>query len=102
MYISDRGTAFTARHTQRVLQKYGITQSLTPPYSPQANSIVERANGIIVFTLKKMVDTNPDKWDLLLQNALLAINTTKQNFTGKSQFYLLHGYEPRLPRELHI
>ncbi|GFX82098.1 hypothetical protein TNCV_398281 [Trichonephila clavipes] len=48
MYISDRGTAFTARHTQHFLQKYGITQSMTPPYSPQANSIVERANGIIV------------------------------------------------------
>ncbi|GFW77450.1 hypothetical protein TNCV_2498431 [Trichonephila clavipes] len=50
IYISDRGTAFTARHTQHFLQKYGITQSMTPPYSPQANSIVERANGIIVST----------------------------------------------------
>ncbi|GFX28112.1 hypothetical protein TNCV_424391 [Trichonephila clavipes] len=37
MYISDRGTAFIARHTQHFLQKYGITQSMTP----QANSIVE-------------------------------------------------------------
>ncbi|KAF8763844.1 Transposon Tf2-11 polyprotein like [Argiope bruennichi] len=52
MYITNR-TAFTARHTQRGLQKYGITQSMTPPHSPQANSIVERANGIIVSTLKK-------------------------------------------------
>ncbi|GFQ89654.1 uncharacterized protein TNCT_508081 [Trichonephila clavata] len=102
MYISDRGTAFTARHTQRFLQKYGITQSMTPPYSPQANSIVECASGIIVSTLKKMVDKNPEKWGLLLPNALLAINTTKQNSTGKSPFYLLHGYEPRLPREFHI
>ncbi|GFS53418.1 uncharacterized protein NPIL_44251 [Nephila pilipes] len=69
MYISDRGTAFTARHTQQFLQKYGITQSLTPPYSPQANSIVERAKGIIVLTLKRIVNRNPDKWDLLLPNA---------------------------------
>ncbi|XP_055928074.1 uncharacterized protein LOC129959276 [Argiope bruennichi] len=53
MYLSDGGTAFTARHTQRFLQKYGITQSTTLPYSPQANSIVERANGIIVSSLKK-------------------------------------------------
>ncbi|GFQ90393.1 uncharacterized protein TNCT_466241 [Trichonephila clavata] len=68
-----------------------------PSYSPQANSIVERANGIIVSTSKKMIDKNPEKWDLLLPNALLAINTTKQNSTGKSPFYLLHVYEPRLP-----
>ncbi|GFW92512.1 transposon Tf2-9 polyprotein [Trichonephila clavipes] len=102
MYISDRGTAFTARHTQNFLQKYGITQSMTPPHSPQANSIAERANGIIVSTLKKLTDKNPDKWDELLPNALLAINTTKQNSTKKSPFYLLFGYEPRLPRELHI
>ncbi|GFW21962.1 transposon Ty3-G Gag-Pol polyprotein [Trichonephila clavipes] len=75
---------------------------MTPPYSPQANSIVERANGIIVSTLKKLTDKNPDKWDELPPNALLAINTTKQNSTKKSPFYLLFGYEPRLPRELHI
>ncbi|GFV48701.1 transposon Tf2-11 polyprotein [Trichonephila clavipes] len=102
MCISDRGTAFTARHTQHFLQKYGITQSMTPPYSPQANSIVQRANGITVSTLKKLTDKNPDKWDKLLPNALLAINTTKQNSIKQSQFYLLFGYEPRLPRELHV
>ncbi|GFS87197.1 transposon Ty3-G Gag-Pol polyprotein [Nephila pilipes] len=93
MYLSDRGTAFTARHTRRFLQKYGITQSTTPPYSPQANSIVERANGIIVSTLKKMIDQNPNKWDELLPNASLAINTTEQNSIKKSPFYLLHGAE---------
>jgi len=49
-----------------------------------------------------MIDKNPNKWDELLPNALLAINTTKQNSIKKSPFYLLHGYEPRLPRELHI
>ncbi|GFR13679.1 uncharacterized protein TNCT_22551 [Trichonephila clavata] len=102
MYLSDRGTEFTARHTQWFLQKYGITQSTTPSYSPQANSIVERANGIIVATLKKAIYKNPNKWDELLPNTLLAINTTKQNSTRKSPFYLLHGYEPRLLRELHI
>ncbi|GFU61804.1 uncharacterized protein TNCV_4564521 [Trichonephila clavipes] len=76
MYISDRGTAITACHTQHFLQKYGITQSMTPSYSPQAKSIIERANGIIVSTLKKLTDKNPDKWDELLPNALQAINTT--------------------------
>ncbi|GFU08509.1 transposon Ty3-G Gag-Pol polyprotein [Trichonephila clavipes] len=99
MYLSDRGTAFTARYTQRFLQKYGITQSTTPPYSPQTNSIVKRANGIIVATLKKAIDKNPNKWDELLPNTLLAINTTKQNSNRKSSFYLLHGCEPRLPCE---
>ncbi|GFY38788.1 uncharacterized protein TNIN_327491 [Trichonephila inaurata madagascariensis] len=61
MHLSDRETAFTTRHTQRFFQKYGITQSTIPPYSPQANSIVERANGIIVAALKKAIDKNPEK-----------------------------------------
>ncbi|GFT54484.1 hypothetical protein NPIL_534201 [Nephila pilipes] len=63
MYLSDRGTvcAFDVRHTQRILQKYGITQFMTPPYSPQANSIIERANGIIASTSKKIIDKNPGK-----------------------------------------
>ncbi|GFT94289.1 transposon Ty3-G Gag-Pol polyprotein [Nephila pilipes] len=49
-----------------------------------------------------MIDQNPNKWDELLPNASLAINTTKQNSTKKSPFYLLHVYEPRLPREIHL
>ncbi|GFW91268.1 transposon Ty3-G Gag-Pol polyprotein [Trichonephila clavipes] len=102
MHLSDRRTAFTTRHTQRFLKKHGITQSTTPPYSPQANSIVERTNDIIVATLKKGIDKNPNKWDELLPNPLLAINTTKQNSTRKLPFYLLHGYEPRLLCEHHI
>ncbi|GFY48163.1 hypothetical protein TNIN_135751 [Trichonephila inaurata madagascariensis] len=61
MNLSDRGTAFTTSHTQRFLQKYGITQSTTPPYSPQANNIVERASWIIVATLKKAIEKNPNK-----------------------------------------
>ncbi|GFS86060.1 retrovirus-related Pol polyprotein from transposon opus [Trichonephila clavipes] len=86
-----------------------ITDNYTTAYVDAKSAVnrkfskqVKRANGIIVSTLKKLTDKNPDKWDELLPNALLAINTTKQNSTKKLPFYLLFGYEPRLPRELHI
>ncbi|GFS72706.1 hypothetical protein NPIL_321131 [Nephila pilipes] len=54
-HLSYGGTAFTMSHAQRFWQKSGITQSMIPPYSPQANtrSIFERGNGIIASTLKK-------------------------------------------------
>ncbi|GFV76700.1 hypothetical protein TNCV_4729201 [Trichonephila clavipes] len=49
MHLSDKGTAFTARHTQQFLQKYGITQSTTTTHSPQANSIVKQANDTVLL-----------------------------------------------------
>ncbi|GFT11325.1 hypothetical protein NPIL_193311 [Nephila pilipes] len=79
MYLLDRGTALTARHTQRFVQKCGITQSMTRPFSLLAHSIVERANGIIPSPLKKITDKDPEKLDVLLPNAPFTITTTRQN-----------------------
>ncbi|GFS55286.1 uncharacterized protein NPIL_467851 [Nephila pilipes] len=75
---------------------------MTPFYSPNTNSVVERANGIIASTFKKVINKHPEKLALILPNALLAINTRKQNSSQKFPFYLPHGYKPRLPHELHI
>src|SRR5207253_2270547 len=68
----------------------------------QANGLVERANATIVASLKKVVQTKPDSWDEQLPNIVLALNTAQQSTTKHSPFYLLHGYIPRLPRQLRI
>ncbi|KAF8773194.1 Transposon Tf2-8 polyprotein like [Argiope bruennichi] len=94
----DHATRYViaARHTQRFLQKYGITQSTTPPYSPQANSIVERANGIIVFLFEKMIDKNPNKWDELLQMPYSQL-TPQNKILLRNHHLLLHGMSHAFP-----
>ncbi|GFQ99879.1 uncharacterized protein TNCT_218511 [Trichonephila clavata] len=97
----DHATRYVIATPSASLAAHTVTDALYNNIILTATSIIERANGIIVATLKKAIDKNPNKGDKLLPNTLLAINTTKQNSTRKSPF-LLHGYEPRLPCELHI
>lgn len=97
VYISDNGSAFTANKFTATLEKYGIRHALTPPYTPQSNGLVERANQTLISTLTKFASDHPKQWDELLPNALLAINTAQHSSSKISPFFLLHGYTPRLP-----
>lgn len=102
-YVSDNGTAFTSNKFSLHLAKFGIVHSPTPPYTPQSNGLVERANQTVIATLTKFGMEHPTDWDSLLPNALLALNTATNSSTHASPFYLLHGYTPRLPPdELHL
>lgn len=103
IYISDGAPCFTSNATQNFFAKYGIEHISTTPYTPSSNGLVERANATMVSTLTKYALENKDDWDKLLPKVVLAINTSKQKSTGYSPFYLLHGYEPRIPpNEIHF
>lgn len=102
-YISDSAPCFTSQSTQKFFAKFGIEHISTTPYTTSSNGLVERANATIVSTLTKFVLENDKDWDKLLPKVVLAINTSKQKTTGYSPFYLLHGYEPRIPpKEIHF
>lgn len=103
IYITDSAPCFMSQSTQKFFAKYGIEHLPTTPYTPNSNGLVERANATIVSTLTKFAFENKEDWDKLLPKVVLAINTSKQKTTGYSPFYLLHGYEPRMPpMEIHI
>ncbi|GBO04863.1 hypothetical protein AVEN_5056-1 [Araneus ventricosus] len=95
MYLSVRVTAFTARLTQWFLQKYGIAHSITPPFLPRALWTVPMASLYQFLKIRKNGTLNylTPYWKLAPRNKIQQ---------GKSPFFLLHEYEPRLPRELHI
>ncbi|CAI6354043.1 unnamed protein product [Macrosiphum euphorbiae] len=95
-YISDNGSSFTSSKFKLYLEKYEIQHSLCPPYTPQANGLVERSNATMISVLSKFSLEHPDDWDIKLPNLILAINTSQQSTTKFSPFYLLHGYEPKL------
>lgn len=96
-YISDNATPFSSQKLNTFLSKYGITHSFTPPYTPQANGLIERANATMLAVLSKFALEFTDDWDQRLPNLILAINSAKQSSTQFSPFYLLHGFQPRIP-----
>lgn len=102
-YISDGALCFTSKETQNFFSKYGIEHITTTPYTPQSNGLVERANATIISTLTKFALENNEEWDKLLPKVLLAINISKQKTTKYSPFYLLYGFQPRIPpNEIHF
>lgn len=102
-YISDNATPFSSQKLSMFFNKYGITHSFTPPYTPKCNGLVERANATILAVLSKFALEFSDDWDKRLQNLILSINMAKQSSTQFTPFFLLHGYEPRIPpNEIHL
>lgn len=51
--------------------------------------------------LRKIVGERHD-WSKVLNDATLAINVSKHKHSERSPFWLMHGYNPKLPGELNI
>lgn len=69
-------------------------------YWSEANGLVEKTVGTIEQILPKLVEDSLD-WHTALQDAIFAVNVTKQSSTQYSPFWLIHGYDPKLPGELN-
>ena len=64
--------------------------------------LVERFNRTLIEMLSKWVDKKGRDWDQQLPYVLWAYRVSPHNSTGKSPFFLLHGYNPQLPIELAL
>ncbi|XP_042149481.1 uncharacterized protein LOC121837751 [Ixodes scapularis] len=90
--ITDQARGFVNRNTKRIHRRLGVTHTTSPPYWPEANGLIER-----------MVGTNNRlDWHIALQDAVTAVNVTRQSSTRYSPFWLMNGYDPKLPGELNI
>jgi len=100
LFVCDNGTQFTSRSFKAFCKGMGMELQHTAPYNPQQNP-TERANG----TIKTMVVTYLDgaeqsKWDELLPELSLAINTSVSDTTKFSPAFLVQERDPRLPNTL--
>lgn len=100
LMVTDNGTQFTSKIFSRFLQDMGVQQQFTAPYTPQENP-TERANRTIKTMIAQLSNEQHNKWDELLPEIMLAMNTSVSESTGYSPAYLIQGREPRLPRALY-
>src|SRR6266508_189020 len=66
---SDRGTHFINEVIQELTDKFQIWHSLSSPYHPQSNGLVERFNRILYEGLAKVAETIND-WNIYIQSVL--------------------------------
>ncbi|UYV76764.1 hypothetical protein LAZ67_14001975 [Cordylochernes scorpioides] len=98
--ITDRGRNFTSSMIRDLNKHCRIIHRTTTAYHPQTNGLTERLNKTIADMLSMYVDVNQKDWDEILPFVTFAYNTAKQESTGFSPFYLVHGREAETPLDL--
>ncbi|UYV74293.1 hypothetical protein LAZ67_11002900, partial [Cordylochernes scorpioides] len=92
--ISDRGSQFTSNLMEEVMKMCKIKLCFTTSYHPQTNGLTERLNRTLINMLSMYVNTDQKNWDEILPFITHAYNTTIQETTGYSPFFLMFGREP--------
>ncbi|OIR58189.1 MAG: uncharacterized protein A8A55_1047 [Amphiamblys sp. WSBS2006] len=94
--ISDNGREFISTQFKTILNRYGARQSLSSPYYPQSNGLVERSNRTILGKLSKEIFVSAKEWDRILPKAIFAQRCCIIRDLGYSPYEILFGQTPNI------
>jgi len=97
---TDRGSNFMSDIAQAVYQAVGVERHRVTAWRPQANGLVERFNGTLKQLMKAYAEETGSKWPTAITSYAYAYNTAVHSATGYTPFYMMHGWEAKLPYEL--
>ena len=100
--ISDRGSQFVSKFWQALFQLLGMESKLSSAYHPQTDGQTERANRVVIDTLRNYCDEVQTTWDTHLPLVEFALNNAVNASTSMSPFYALYGLHPRTPGMLML
>ena len=80
----------------------GITKTRTTAYHPQCDGQVERQNRTLQDMLAAFCTKHDNDWDLWIDAAVFAYNTSRQESLQTSPYEIVFGRIPRLPLELEL
>jgi hypothetical protein len=96
----DNGTQFEAEAFKDFCDRIGTKIHFASVRHLEYNGLVERANGIIMTGIKKLIFNQPrGKWPDELIKVMWSHNTTASRSTGFTPFKLLFGDEAITPEE---
>jgi transposase InsO family protein len=102
--ITDLGSNFNNHQFWEYCENSGIDIRYVSVMHPLDNGQVERANGMVLDTLKKRfhdaTNTKGGKWVKELPNALWGIRTQPTKPTGQSPYFLVYSSEAIVPTDV--
>ncbi|GBL65279.1 Transposon Ty3-G Gag-Pol polyprotein, partial [Araneus ventricosus] len=98
--ISDRGRSFLSNLVKDINQLCQTSHLLTTAYHPQTNGLTERFNKTLADMLSMYADVEQRNWDTILPFVTFAYNSAKQDTTGFSPFFLVHGRDIVTPLDV--
>ena len=99
---TDRGKPLTSNLSQKLFQALQVQHAMTTSYHSQSDGLIERFNRTVAQTLSFYVSTKQDNWDRVLKFAVFGYNTSKQETTGYTPFFLTFAREPVLPVDVAL
>ena len=100
--LSDNGSGFISELFQELCATFGVKQSFSTAYRPQAQGEVERCNRSITNLLRNFVNTKQTDWDKYITPLVWALNTSENRPLGYSSFLLVFGRLPVFPAEADL
>ncbi|MCP4487896.1 MAG: DDE-type integrase/transposase/recombinase [Gammaproteobacteria bacterium] len=97
--LTDQGPSFTASLFREINDLLRVRKIYSTPYHPACNGLAERTVQTVINTLACLVSTNSNQWDTLLPFVKFAINSSSNESTRESPYFLLYGRDPHLPIE---
>uniref|UniRef100_A0A803JJR6 Gypsy retrotransposon integrase-like protein 1 n=1 Tax=Xenopus tropicalis TaxID=8364 RepID=A0A803JJR6_XENTR len=97
---SDQGRDFESKLIYELLTLLGVQKSRTSPYHPQGDPQPERFNRTLLDMLGTLSAEKKSQWSRHVATVVHAYNSTKNDATGFSPYFLMFGREARLPVDL--
>lgn len=94
---TDGASYFTGRVFRDFVNQLGLAHSVSSPYHPESQGVLERSHRTLKATLTKLGLENASSWDEDLPYVLFCMRDTPSSSTGFSPFELVFGHTVRGP-----
>ena len=100
--LTDQGKCFESQLAKEVYDIMGTKHVRTTAYHPATNILTEKFNKTLAAMISMYISKHQKDWDRWLPFVCFAYNNSEQVSTKLSLFLLLHGFFPKMLRELNL